>query len=44
MNKIKFDSNGIYASDAKLNAIALQVLERNALSEQPAAVLLNTRP
>ena len=28
MNKIKFDSNGIYASDAKLNAIALQVLEQ----------------
>ena len=28
MNKIQFDSNGIYASDAKLNAIALQVLEQ----------------
>ena len=28
MNKIKFDSNGIYASDARLSAIALQVLEQ----------------
>ena len=28
MNQIKFNSNGIYASDAKLNAIALQVLEQ----------------
>ena len=28
MNNIKFVSNGIYASDAKLNAIALQVLEQ----------------
>ena len=25
---MKFDSNGIYASNAKLNAIALQVLEQ----------------
>ena len=31
MNKIKFDSNGIYASDAKLNAIALQVLEQERI-------------
>ena len=28
MKQIQFDSNGIYASDAKLNAIALQVLEQ----------------
>ena len=28
MNKIKFDSNGIFASDARLSAIALQVLEQ----------------
>ena len=28
MNKIKFNSNGIYASDARLNSIALQVLEQ----------------
>ena len=28
MNKIKYNSNGIDASDAKLNAIALQVLEQ----------------
>ena len=28
MNKTKFDSNGIYASDARLSAIALQVLEQ----------------
>ena len=25
---MKFDSNGIYASNAKLNAIALEVLEQ----------------
>ena len=31
MNKIKFDSNGIHASDAKLNAIALQVLEQERI-------------
>ena len=31
MNKIKFNSNGIYASDAKLNAIALQVLEQERI-------------
>ena len=31
MNKIKFDSDGIYASDAKLNAIALQVLEQERI-------------
>ena len=28
MKQTKFDSNGIYASDAKLSAIALQVLEQ----------------
>tara|TARA_Y100000592_G_scaffold65474_1_gene101857 strand:+ start:1873 stop:2064 length:192 start_codon:yes stop_codon:yes gene_type:complete len=28
MNKTKFDSNGIYASDANLRAIALQVMEQ----------------
>ena len=28
MKKIQFDSNGIYASDAKLSAIALQVMEQ----------------
>ena len=28
MNKIQFDSNGIYASTPALNAIALQVLEQ----------------
>ena len=28
MNKIKFNSNGIYASDARLASIALQVLEQ----------------
>ena len=42
MNKIQFDSNGIYASDANLRTIALQVLEqekrerelRRSLSDQ----------
>ena len=28
MNKTTFDQNGIFASDAKLTAIALQVLEQ----------------
>ena len=28
MNKTTFDRNGIFASDAKLTAIALQVLEQ----------------
>ena len=28
MNKIQFDQNGIFASDSKLSAIALQVLEQ----------------
>ena len=28
MNKIKFDSNGIYASDARLSSIALECLEQ----------------
>ena len=28
MNKIQFDSNGIYASNPKLSAIALQVMEQ----------------
>ena len=31
MKQITFDSNGIYASDAKLNAIALQVLEQERI-------------
>ena len=42
MNKTTFDQNGIFASDAKLTAIALQVLEqekrerelRRSLSDQ----------
>ena len=28
MNKIQFDQNGIYASNPKLSAIALQVMEQ----------------
>ena len=28
MKQIRFDSNGIFASDSKLSAIALQVLEQ----------------
>ena len=28
MNKIQFDSNGIYASNPKLSAIALECLEQ----------------
>ena len=28
MNKIQFDSNGIYASDARLSSIALECLEQ----------------
>ena len=28
MNKIKFDQNGIYASDSRLSAIALECLEQ----------------
>ena len=42
MNKIQFDSNGIYASTPELSAIALQVMEqekrerelRRSLSDQ----------
>ena len=29
MKQIQFDSNGIYASDANLRAIALQVMEQD---------------
>ena len=34
MKKIKFDSNGIYASDARLSAIALEYLEAERRARQ----------
>ena len=36
MNKIKFDSNGIYASSPELAAIALRVLEQEKKEREAA--------